>query len=41
LPLLGDTPRFNGSKATADEYNLLSTEFNAALADALDALELA
>ena len=38
LPLLGDTPRFNGSLATQMQYNTLTTQFNAALSAALDNL---
>ncbi len=39
LPLLGFTPRFNGSPATVEQYNSLSIEFNAALDTALDILQ--
>jgi phospholipase/lecithinase/hemolysin len=39
LPLLGSTPRFNGSSSTAAQYSLLSTQFNAALSATLDSLQ--
>jgi phospholipase/lecithinase/hemolysin len=39
LPLLGDTPRFNGNPTSLSIYNTRSAEFNAALASALDNLE--
>jgi thermolabile hemolysin len=39
LPLLGDTPQFNGSPATQTQYNMLTTQFNAALSAALDNLQ--
>ena len=38
LPLLGDTPRFNGNASTQSQYNTLTTQFNAALAAAIDNL---
>jgi phospholipase/lecithinase/hemolysin len=38
LPLLGDTPRFNGSAATQTQYNTLTTQFNSSLSTALDNL---
>jgi phospholipase/lecithinase/hemolysin len=39
LPLLGDTPRFNGNVATQLQYNTLTTQFNTALSAALDNLQ--
>jgi phospholipase/lecithinase/hemolysin len=40
LPLLGDTPEFNGNVSTKAQYNLLTTQFNAALATTLDSLQI-
>lgn len=39
LPLLGYTPRFNGSASTAAQYNLRTGQFNAALNASLNGLE--
>jgi phospholipase/lecithinase/hemolysin len=39
LPLLGYTPRFNGAPATAAQYNLRTSQFNAALNASLNGLE--
>jgi phospholipase/lecithinase/hemolysin len=39
LPLLGSTPRFNDSPATAATYSLRAEQFNAALNASLDGLE--
>jgi len=38
LPLLGDTPRYNGNGATRTQYNTLTALFNTALSTALDNL---
>ena len=38
LPLLGDTPRFDGNPSTQTQYNTLTTQFNTALSAALDNL---
>jgi phospholipase/lecithinase/hemolysin len=38
VPLLGDTPRFNGSVSTQTQYNALATQFNTALSATLDSL---
>jgi phospholipase/lecithinase/hemolysin len=38
LPLLGDTPRFNGNSATQVQYDTLTRQFNTALTAALDNL---
>jgi phospholipase/lecithinase/hemolysin len=39
LPPLGETPRFNGSQSTRDQYNMRSDQFNTALATMLDGIE--
>ena len=39
LPLLGYTPRFNGSSATFTQYNNLSSQFNTSLATMLNSLQ--
>jgi phospholipase/lecithinase/hemolysin len=39
LPLLGYTPRYNGSPATLATYNTRTEQFNAALSTMLDGLE--
>jgi len=38
LPLLGDTPRFDGNPSTQTQYNTLTTQFNTALSATLDNL---
>jgi thermolabile hemolysin len=38
LPLLGDTPRYDGNPTTHMQYNTLTTQFNTALTAALDNL---
>lgn len=41
LPLLGNTPRYNGSATTHDQYNTRSQQYNAALATMLDTVQVA
>jgi thermolabile hemolysin len=38
LPLLGDTPRYDGNPTTQQQYDALTTQFNTALTTALDNL---
>ncbi len=39
LPPLGETPRYNGSQTTRDQYDARSQQFNSALATMLDAVQ--
>lgn len=41
LPLLGNTPRYNGSTTTHDQYNARSEQYNTALATMLDTVQAA
>lgn len=41
LPLLGNTPRYNGSATTHDQYNTRSQQYNTALATMLDTVQVA
>jgi thermolabile hemolysin len=39
LPLLGETPRFNGNSATKSQYDVLTEQFNTSLSTALNNLQ--
>lgn len=39
LPLLGNTPRYNGSQSTRDQYNSRAQQYNTALATMLDTVQ--